>query len=68
MTVQLLDEITRDGQALPALAAIAAARNASVNPEAPARSIAIVVSSAEGVVSIAEGFYPAIQFTKAFQL
>jgi hypothetical protein len=47
---------------------LAAARNASVIPEAPARSIAIVVWSAERAVAIAEESHPAIQFTKAVQL
>jgi hypothetical protein len=65
-TLMLRHRVTRE--LTPGLAAIAAARNASVIPEAPARSIAIVVWSAERAVAIAEESDPAIQFTKAVQL
>jgi hypothetical protein len=62
-TRMLLHRVTRELN--PGLAA---ARNASVIPEAPARSIAIVGWSAERAVAIAEESHPAIQFTKAVQL
>jgi hypothetical protein len=65
-TRMLLHRVTRELN--PGLAAIAAARNASVIPEAPARGIAIVGWSAERAVAIAEESHPAIQFTKAVQL
>jgi hypothetical protein len=65
-TPMLLHRVTRELN--PALAAIAAARNASVIPEAPVRSIAIVGWSAETDAAIAEESHPAIQFTKAIQL
>ena len=65
-TLMLLHRVTRELNF--ALVAIAAARHASAIPEAPARTIAIVVSSAERAVAIAEESNPAVQSTKAVQL